>query len=82
MITRLRNTTDIHLDFIIQNVDDTPSLENPDLAPFVENQTFVANLDASDPEGVTNLYWRIPNTNDYTIFELILTGQLLLHRMY
>ena len=63
--------TDIHLDFILRNVDDTPSLENPDLAPFVqENQTFVANLDASDPEGVTNLYWRIPNTNDYTIFEL------------
>ena len=63
--------TDINLDFIIQNVDDTPVFENPVLTPFVsENQTFVTNLEASDPEGVTDLYWRITNTNDYNKFEL------------
>ena len=60
------------LNFVIQDVDDSPSLSNQIIfTPTVlENQTFVEDLLGSDPEGVTEFKWKLSPTLDYDKFQL------------
>ena len=60
------------LNFVIQDVDDSPTLSNDiNFSPTVlENQTFVSTLSGNDPEGVTSFYWKISPKYDYGKFQL------------
>lgn len=68
---------DIYLDFIIQNVDESPTFSaDVDFnQTALENQTHAASLSAIDPEGVTSFDWDILFGYDASKFTLSsLTG--------